>query len=1055
MPILFHTDLVTNEDLDNYTQEFNALVNQQLLPGRKLEKLTGPSRPTYSMRINDEIRIIFTYFTYKGERHPLFIGVANQHNYEDYLKKEYYSDFLQKHEDEFKLIIDEFEEVNARAALPEVTLERRKTHIIGRKAIVLEGNQLNVKAPALVEGPPGSGKTCIAYAQLENFAQAQEEGKKLLYVTRSKYLADNLLAQWKQSPHYSEAVGTQIQLYTYDQLLHKMEPNLQFKTQAWEDFLTWLKATPGIISTKLSQQIYKTRAETLYQEFRIISGYKEEKEYLEAGAKKCLYDKNQRKEIYTQYTRWKNYCADNRLNFSEFHALNEDIAQANQYDIIHVDEAQDFSHCQLENLIKLAIDQQIIYYIDPKQSLEDDISKVLYVKDTFEKNGKTLKVTQLDESYRCAPNIMRLGNEVNELRKSCTPKGKHETPLKLSNEDKGHITWLNTQDKSSLEWIKEQKDNADVCILTTEKHKNDLLAQGYSRVFTVEEFKGLQKPTVVLYQLLNDPIYYEINRTENEDPAYSKHLCKLFTAVTRAEHNVVFFQDNDPRLKDLMNRLKSIGNKATVTLVKKTRSQDEILAEARDYFARGLKDNASALLKNELKYETNKIQFTLRGWDNELNPEYTAPKAVEKASSSSKPQEDTNALKKALDTKSLILTLDIIKESDKFDKEISEVIDSPVYQKKLVSMICSSASVFNLMGLAMLVSHPKKDQIKWDNDEVISPAFGLIQKFCQYPDLKNDTPARAILTLIEDKRVNFNKPLARLKLIPSLLQSPWTRKFIINSGKVDLDTLAKVLTKSELHAFHEKLILLCTGNQSFKENEKIYTYFEENAPRMLFNLAEKFHQNKDSLSDAEQHSIELYRRAAKCGVMDAASVLSYIKSKAAIKEQNIVKKVEYLREAIEYGTKGDDVARSNIPFLQSQLHQFMTIIANDHSIPSLLQLCQNRPANYLAIAMSKIMDNTKEIHERDTQGRSAFLFACILDPTPNLIKLFMTHPEFKLSEEFEKTPARFHKLLNDNLVKFPELHNYMERNDPEFFSKFTHTVLGRKIAEEIGLKYST
>src|SRR4029079_13970082 len=122
------------------------------------------------------------------------------------------------------------------------------------------------------------------------------------------------------------------------------------------------------IASRFAKEIDK-----VYEGFRIISGYAKG-EYTSSkgiGQKQGLYQElEDRKWLYTVFTLWKHHLTTNNIKLSEFYELGEALHE--KYDLVIVDESQDFSHGQLKSLSKLAKNKHLVYCIDPRQNLHDE-----------------------------------------------------------------------------------------------------------------------------------------------------------------------------------------------------------------------------------------------------------------------------------------------------------------------------------------------------------------------------------------------------------------------------------------------------------------------------------------------------------------------------------------------------------------------------------------------------------------------------------------------------------------------------------------------------------
>lgn len=553
------------------------------LPGYQVCRMHVPNTNRVVLKLRDSIetRLIFTYFTYRGENHPLILSITETHDLDlTILKKGRLDAFFASHIDAYKSIVDARIAEHLEEIKNNTQKEENKTvpvTIIGKNAIVLDEQQRQITAPAVVEGPAGSGKTCVGYHLLEEYVRNNAgdlAGKKILYVSQSKQLVKSIRQSWEESPHRPEG-DDPLDILTYEELLQKLNPELRLTQGAKEKFDDWYKKR--VVSKvkgkqKIGTQLTEGDRDFVWQEFRAMSGH--EGDLSNRGSKQTTFSPEQQDQLVSEYQNWVNFCKESHFNFLEFVALKtpeadededqdqdgEDEANNAPYDMVFVDESQDLSIQALKNLIKIVNNHQIIYALDSRQNLSDSQSKTDAIKKIFydERVRRDLAVVQLQGSYRSKPQVMQVAKAINNLRIEKTPTDKRaevEIIIKESNEP-GRVIFFDTKKEKSFQDIKAMSRNADVCIITTKAHKAILLGQGFSQVFTPDDLKGLEYKIVVLYNILSEQVFKDINNKDTKDWAFSIPLANVFTAITRAEDALYVYQENEHAVRKILDRIK-------------------------------------------------------------------------------------------------------------------------------------------------------------------------------------------------------------------------------------------------------------------------------------------------------------------------------------------------------------------------------------------------------------------------------------------------------------------------------------------------------------------
>jgi ankyrin repeat protein len=599
-------------------QSINELMSDNLTKGSKLKKLSGFVEPVYSIRGTLKARLVFTYGIYQGELSIFLLDILPNH---DIPKNNTYDDQVRM---VHKMMFGEalpLEEPDTKAILSAITtVEPTPVYEFNRSGFILtedQNNLIKIKTdlPLLVNGPPGSGKTSTLFIMLSELSEQNETGlpKKYLYIARSKALANFMREEWHKSGYAQRAQEKNsvvefkyAQCSTYQEVdehffyypvVDKIKLELAKNTLATIPLTLSMTVIKAWFDKKLNELRKRHDAhkniqidlESFLQEKDILCGYSRKTYLADAfGKRNSLFEPSQKSIVYDLYEQYCEFVThqtrDKQLLDLNLCSINADIGKENLYDIILVDETQDFSLGQLHDLKQLSVNNQIIMSIDSNQDLEKGLSLRTHIKGLFTVDGTCyIKSLFLVKSFRCPELIIELANCLIALKNKITggviDKDEYSSFQQQSLfKEKGEVLLVSSQSlQQSKELLSRFKDTEIVVVAYADKKEEaQKLFPNYT-VFTPEEIKGLEFKCVITYQLFDTTLFKEankllkntpekanINRAKSGEarPLFAPGFNGVFTSFTRAQNALVIVEDGLNELSHLIAPLKEIVDKA-------------------------------------------------------------------------------------------------------------------------------------------------------------------------------------------------------------------------------------------------------------------------------------------------------------------------------------------------------------------------------------------------------------------------------------------------------------------------------------------------------------
>ena len=284
--------------------------------------------------------------------------------------------------------------------------------------------------------------------------------------------------------------------------------------------------------------------------------------------------------------------------------LLENAGRLEEYSLIICDETQDFTEVTLrlfKNIsLKMFCAGDALQMINPSYFSFAGLKRILFEKDV-------VKVKELESNYRNKRKIADILDALGEL--NTERFGTHSFVVKGKSVDisaPSSCVFVNEGD--ILKKISDKKLDAFTVVVSSVKKKNELRkVLKNQEILTVSEIKGLERDTVLLYDVLSDNFdkwerlsKKTVNRkTADENSVYRYYFNLFYVGVSRAKTNLYVFESKDIPLfnpvfkkyfstkndQDAINALSDLVSTVEIT-------NDEIVLRIAEFIKNGQYDNA-------------------------------------------------------------------------------------------------------------------------------------------------------------------------------------------------------------------------------------------------------------------------------------------------------------------------------------------------------------------------------------------------------------------------------------------------------------------------------
>jgi hypothetical protein len=626
-------------------EKFRAAVERDDLRSVDMKKLA--QAPYFRAKLDAASRVLVRFVRHGDETACLALEIIEQHAYEK-------SRFLRGAVVDESKIVDADPAQVAAEAEPVRWLhpERSEFHLLD-KVLSFDDAQHAVHAaplPLVLVGSAGSGKTALALHKLRGTPGS------VLYVTQSPWLAQS--ARTTYFAHGYDDPAQEPEFLSYREFLESLRVP-QGREVTFHAFAAWFE--------RHRQQYRNTNAHAVFEEFRGVIGSQAEgvldrDAYLALGVRQSIFAVDERESIYTLFVKYREWLAANGLYDISLVAHAWRGLASPCWDFVVIDEVQDLTNAQLALVLGcLAKPGQFLLCGDSNQIVHPNFFSWTAVKQLFWRDpalAERQRLSVLHANYRNARTVVRVANDLLKIKQARFGSVDRESNYLIDavTADAGEVRLLAANEALARELDAAARASTEVAVIVL-RDEDKIAARKLFRtplLFSVHEAKGLEYPTVVLWNIVGgerrayatlcegvtaadlatDVLDYR-RAKDREDRSLEIHkfyVNALYVALTRAVTRIVWAESDTTHLLFELLGLRDSGAATKLEVAKASREDWE--REAHRLEQQGKLEQARAIRDDVLRSERVPWTVADEAWLNEI-----VPKALDRAQVSRKPRE--------------------------------------------------------------------------------------------------------------------------------------------------------------------------------------------------------------------------------------------------------------------------------------------------------------------------------------------------------------------------------------------------------------------------------
>lgn len=246
---------------------------------------------------------------------------------------------------------------------------------------------------------------------------------------------------------------------------------------------------------------------------------------------------------YHNYQKTQNLVDNNEIS----RKLLKNIEKIQKYSLSIIDEVQDFTEINLKLFKEISI--KMFAVGDALQMINPSYFSFAFLKKLMFREDVT-SVAELESNYRNNKKIVEILDALGDI--NIKQFGTHSFVLSNKSVDESSMTnVVFTSDESYIQKLKNQKFE-NFTILVSDKNEKQKLRDVFKKqeILTISEIKGLERDTVLLYNILSSNFdkwqklfeSYVNHKTADENSVYRYYFNLFYVGISRAKHNLFVFE---------------------------------------------------------------------------------------------------------------------------------------------------------------------------------------------------------------------------------------------------------------------------------------------------------------------------------------------------------------------------------------------------------------------------------------------------------------------------------------------------------------------------------